>query len=47
MNIPFIDGSEGKWMTQPEDMKKVFYFYWKADFQIHLHTNGDKAQYFI
>ena len=43
MNVPFLDGSEGKWMIQPEDMRIVMAYYWKADFQIHLHTNGDKA----
>ena len=43
MNVPFLDGSEGKWMIQPNDMRIVMAYYWKADFQIHLHTNGDKA----
>ena len=43
MNTPFLDGSEGQWMVKPEDMKVVMKYYWKADFQIHIHTNGDKA----
>ena len=30
-------------MIQPDDMRIVMAYYWKADFQIHLHTNGDKA----
>ena len=43
MNSPFLDGSNGQWMIEPKDMKTVFHHYWKANFQIHLHTNGDKA----
>ena len=38
-----MDGSEGKWMTNPSDVEKIMDHYWKSGFQIHLHTNGDKA----
>ena len=43
MSEPFMDGSEGKWMTNPSDVEKIMDHYWKSGFQIHLHTNGDKA----
>ena len=45
MKAPFLDGSEGQWMTHPKEVKDVMMHYWKANFQIHLHTNGDKAQW--
>ena len=40
---PFLDGSYGEWMTEPCEMENVFRYYWKAGFQIHVHSNGDKA----
>ena len=40
---PFLDGSYGEWMTEPCEMETVFRYYWNAGFQIHVHTNGDKA----
>ena len=30
-------------MTNPSDVSEIMEYYWKAKFQIHLHTNGDKA----
>ena len=30
-------------MTNPSDVSEIMKYYWKAKFQIHLHTNGDKA----
>ena len=47
MTSPFSDGSNGEWMTEPEELENVFSIYWKAGFQIHLHTNGDKAMEFV
>lgn len=42
---PYTDSPEhkGAWITEPEDLKVAFEAFWKAGFQIHLHTNGDKG----
>lgn len=37
----FIDGHHGEWMTPPETFEKIARIYWKAGYQIHVHTNGD------
>jgi predicted amidohydrolase YtcJ len=43
MKEPFLDGSRGQWMTNPDDITDTMDQYWKSGFQIHVHTNGDKA----
>jgi len=32
---------KGAWTTEPKEQERMFEAYWKAGFQIHLHTNGD------
>lgn len=37
----YIDGHNGEWMTPPETLEQIARLYWKAGYQIHVHTNGD------
>ena len=42
MNPPgYIDGHEGRWITQPAVLAKQFARYWNAGFSLHVHVNGD------
>ena len=48
MKDPYLDHEgnpdphhHGEWMMEPGDLKKVFDAYWDADWQIHIHVNGD------
>ncbi|MEQ5787608.1 amidohydrolase [Erythrobacter sp. NFXS35] len=38
---PYLDGHEGEWMTDREVFERAFRIYWDADYQIHVHVNGD------
>lgn len=37
----YIDGHHGEWITQPASFEEFARSYWKAGYQIHVHTNGD------
>jgi predicted amidohydrolase YtcJ len=37
----YIDGHRGEWMTPPETIEQLAMLYWKAGYQIHVHSNGD------
>ncbi len=48
MKDPYLDGEgfpdpdhHGEWMMEPEVLRSVFDVYWDADWQIHVHVNGD------
>ena len=48
MKEPYLDidglpdpEHHGEWMMEPEVLKSVFDAYWDADWQIHIHVNGD------
>jgi predicted amidohydrolase YtcJ len=42
LNEPgYIDGHKGEWITQPGPFEDFARSYWKAGYQIHVHTNGD------
>ena len=48
MKDPYLDHEgnpdphhHGEWMMEPGDLKKVFDAYWDAEWQIHIHVNGD------
>lgn len=43
MKDGYTDGHSGEWFTDPEDMEETMREYWKHNFQIHVHTNGDLA----
>lgn len=37
----YLDGSNGEWITEPNELLKAMRVYWLNGFQIHVHTNGD------
>ena len=37
-------GTDGLWVTEPEDLAGVMRRYWEAGLDIHIHSNGDAAQ---
>ncbi len=48
MKDPYLDeeglpdhNHHGEWLMEPDELKKVFDVYWDADWQIHIHVNGD------
>lgn len=50
MNEPYVDRDgqpdphhHGEWMMEPEVLKTVFDAYWDAEWQLHIHVNGDKG----
>jgi hypothetical protein len=44
MNPPgYLDGHKGEWLMDPKVLMTVARRYWKAGYQIHVHTNGDRG----
>lgn len=44
MNAPgYIDGHEGRWLTEPPALTRQFARYWQAGFSLHIHVNGDEG----
>lgn len=44
MNAPgYIDGHEGRWLTEPAALTRQFARYWQAGFSLHIHVNGDEG----
>jgi hypothetical protein len=43
MEDGYTDGHHGEWMMNLELFAKAFQQYWDADYQIHIHTNGDEG----
>lgn len=44
MNAPgYIDGHEGRWLTEPVSLNRQFQRYWNAGFSFHIHVNGDQG----
>lgn len=41
MKDGYIDGHEGEWIQQPEDLKASMRPYWQDDYTIVIHANGD------
>lgn len=41
MKDGYIDGHDGQWIMQPEELEETMRVYWRNGFQIHVHTNGD------
>jgi len=48
MRSPYLDDAgnpdlchHGEWMMQPDTFKVFFAVYWNADWQLHIHVNGD------
>lgn len=38
---PYLDAHHGEWIMPPQDFARAFRVYWDADYQIHIHVNGD------
>merc|ERR1712085_125681 len=38
---PYLDGHKGEWMTDLAVFERAFRIYWDAEYQIHIHVNGD------
>ncbi len=44
MNPPgYLDGHEGKWITEPEELHRLADGYWRRGFSLHVHVNGDRG----
>jgi predicted amidohydrolase YtcJ len=41
MSQPYEDHHHGAWMMQPAEQSAVFNAFWKANWDIHIHVNGD------
>lgn len=41
LRAPYLDKHEGEWMTDLDVFQRAFRIYWDADYQIHIHVNGD------
>ena len=41
MRDGYIDGHQGAWLMQEKTYREAFQQYWDADYQIHIHQNGD------
>lgn len=37
----YLDGHHGEWITEPEKLEELASAYWNADYQLHIHSNGD------
>lgn len=38
---PYLGGGKGEWIMDPDFFARAFKVYWDADYQIHVHVNGD------
>ena len=44
MNAPgYIDGHEGRWLTEPAVLHRQFARFWPAGCSLHIHVNGDEG----
>ena len=41
MSEGYLDGHHGEWLMEPEAFARAFRIYWDAEYQIHVHQNGD------
>ena len=41
MRDGYLDGHKGEWMMDLDFFQRSFRIYWDADYQIHVHVNGD------
>jgi hypothetical protein len=39
----FIDGHEGEWRMEPDDLLVAVQPYWNNGYQLHVHANGDEG----
>lgn len=44
MNPPgYLDGHHGKWITPPDTLRAQIRRFWRRDFDLHVHVNGDEG----
>ena len=43
MKEGYLDGHHGEWMTPLEDLTQQITDYWRGDYKLHIHANGDKG----
>ncbi len=43
MQDGYLDGHHGEWIMTPQELMAAARLYWKADYQLHIHVNGDKG----
>lgn len=41
MKDGYTDGHKGEWIMPPDELKEAGEVFWKRDYQIHTHVNGD------
>ncbi|MEM8498868.1 MAG: amidohydrolase [Pseudomonadota bacterium] len=41
MQEGYLDGHEGEWIMEPAALEAAARMYWLADYQLHIHVNGD------
>lgn len=39
----YLDGHHGEWIMAPDELNAIAEQYWQADYQLHIHVNGDKG----
>ncbi|MFM1570134.1 MAG: amidohydrolase [Porticoccaceae bacterium] len=43
MKDGYLDGHHGEWMTPLKDLTQQITDYWRSDYKLHIHANGDKG----
>lgn len=41
MKDGYIDGYDGQWIMQLEELEEIMWVYWRNGFQIYVYINGD------
>ncbi len=39
----YTDGSQGVWITPPDELKKIVTVFWNLSYPIHIHVQGDEG----
>ncbi|MCZ6830695.1 MAG: amidohydrolase [Gammaproteobacteria bacterium] len=39
----YLDGHHGEWIMPPDELLRTARKYWMADYQLHIHVNGDEG----
>lgn len=39
----YMDGHEGEWLMEPDDLLQAVQPYWNNGYQLHVHANGDEG----
>ncbi len=41
MSEGYLDGHHGEWLMTPEELETAARVFWRDDYQLHIHVNGD------